>query len=182
MTRTAVAVAVVVVSVTLPGCGGDDDRVEREPRPGNAEARESPARAGKAPTKTEFVREADVLCAEARRRVAPIFKAVAEKVASEDAAGVAAQLPKGLPFADQLLSRIRALTPPKGDAEIVDKYLDTIAKQKGRIGPLVEALEADDISSSEVLVAELRQANQRARRLARDYGFEKCAPLALPAH
>ena len=93
---------------------------------------------------------------------------------------MAAQVRKGLPFANRLLSRMRALTPPKGDEAVVDRYLDTIARQKGRIGPLVEALEAEDISSIEVLVAELSQGNQRARRLARGYGFRECGPVALP--
>lgn len=180
MTRSAVAAVVVVASVALSACGGEDDRVEPQAGAGNAEARKRPATPGKAPTKSGFLREADSLCAEAKQRVAPILEAVAAKVADEDAAGVAAELRRGVSFADQLLARMRALTPPKGDEVIVDKYLDIIAKQKGRIGPLVEALEAEDISSIEVLVAELRQANERARRLARDYGFKKCGPVGFP--
>lgn len=181
MTRKAVAVALVVAGVALPGCGGEDERVERQPRSGDAEARKTPSTSGKASTKTEFLREADAICAEARQQVAPIFEAVATKVAREDAAGVADQLRKGLPIADELLSRMSALTPPKGDEAIFGKYLDIIASQKGRIHPLVEALEAEDISSIEVLVHELSQANHRARRLARGYGFEKCGPVALPS-
>lgn len=172
--------AVVVASVVLPGCGGEDDQVKSQPRPGDAVARRTPARPGEAPTKREFLRDADALCAEAKQRVAPISDAVAAKVASEDAPGVAAELRKGLPIADQLLGRMRALTPPKGDEAIVGKYLDTIAKQRGRIRPLLEALEAEDISSIEVLVAELRQGNKRAQRLAQGYGFTKCAPVDLP--
>lgn len=180
MLRTAVAVGLVVASVALPACEGEDDPVDRQPRSGNAEARKIPATPAKAPGKTEFLREADLLCATAKRQVAPIFRTIAAKVAAEDAAGVAAQLRKGLPFADQLLSRMRALTPPKGDEAVVDRYLDTIARQKRRIGPLVEALEAEDISSIEVLVAELGQGNRRARRLAGGYGFKECGPVALP--
>lgn len=128
-----------------------------------------------------FLRKADALCAEAKRQVAPIAVAVAAKVASEDAAGVAAELRKALPIADRLLGRMRALTPPKGDEAIVDEFLDTIAKQRGRIRPMVEALEAEDISSIEVLVEELRQGNRRAQRLAQGYGFTKCGPVGLPA-
>lgn len=178
--RTAGAVALILASVALAACGGEDDPVKRQPRSDHAQAPKAPATPGKAPGKTDFLREADLLCAGTKRQVTPIFKAVAAKVAAADAAGVAAQLRKGLPLADQLLSRMRALTPPKGDEALFDRYLDTIARQKRRIGPLVEALEAEDISSIEVLVAELGQGNQRARRLASGYGFKECGPVALP--
>ncbi len=102
------------------------------------------------------------------------------KRAHEDAAGVAGELRKALPIANQLLGRLRALTLPKGDEAIVARYLDIIAEQKERIRPLAEALEAEDISTIEVLVAELRQGSRRAQRLAHGYGFAKCTPEGLP--
>jgi len=136
--------------------------------------------AGRTPAKNEFLRKADALCAEAKRRIAPITAAVAVKRSREDAAGVASELRKALPIANQLLGRMRALTPPKGDEAILARYLDIFAEEKGRIRPLVEALEAEDISTIEVLVAELRQGRRRARRLAHGYGFTSCGPEGLP--
>ena len=177
-TRTGAAVAVIVV---LSGCGEGDEEAVTQPRAHGALAREASTRpAGKAPAKTEFLRKADALCAEAKRRIAPIAAAVAVKRAREDAAGVAGELRKALPIANQLLGRMRALTPPRGDEGILARYLDIIAQQKERIPPLVEALEAEDISTIEVLVAELRQGSGRAQRLAHGYGFAKCAPPGLP--
>jgi len=126
------------------------------------------------------LRKAEAVCADARQRVTRLSGGVAAKIADEDAAGVAAELRKGLPIADDLLGGLRALTPPRGDEGIVGDYLEVIAKQRGRIPPLVEALEAEDISTIEVLVAELRQGNQRAKRLAEDYGFRKCGPGGSP--
>jgi hypothetical protein len=178
--RTGVAVAVVVASAVLHGCGGDDDEGTSPPRPARAVAPETTARSGEAPTKPAFLREADALCAEAKRRVAPISAAVWAKIANEDAAGVAAELSKAVPIADEFLAKMRALTPPKGDETIVGRYVDVVAEQKRRLRPLVEALEAEDISTIEVLAAELRQGNQRARRLADDYGFTSCGPAGLP--
>lgn len=172
--------AVVVMSVLLSSCRGEDDGGASGPRPGGAVARTAPAKPGKPPTKAEFVRNADALCAETKRRLAPIYDAVGAKVANEDAAGVAAELRKGLPIADGLLARMRGLTPPRGDEAIVGKFLDTISAQKRRIRPLVEALDAEDISQIEVLAAELRQGNERAQRLAQRYGFTKCGPAELP--
>ena len=58
---------------------------------------------------------------------------------------MAGELRKALPIANQLLGRLRALTPPKGDEATVARYLDIIAEQKERIRPLAEAL--DDRSS-----------------------------------
>ena len=176
MTRMGAAVTVFVASVLLAGCGGDDDQATSQPRPGGAVTRTTPARSGEAPTKAEFLRQVDSLCAEAKRRVAPIAGAVRAKVASEDAAGVAAELRKALPIADEFLGSMRALIPPTGDEAVVAEYLDTVAEQRRRIRPLVEALEAEDISTIEVLAAELRQGNRRAQRLARGYGLTKCAP------
>jgi len=135
-------------------------------------------RSGEAPTKKEFVREANQICADAKRRIAPISDATAAKIDDEDALGAATELRKGLPIADEFLGQMRALTPPKGDVDIVAEYLDIVGKQKERIRPLAEALEAEDISGIEVLAAELKQGNQRAQRLARGYGFPKCGPGA----
>ena len=182
MTRTAVAVAVgvVVASVALLGCGGNDEDAATDRRQEGTAAREPPPHSAKPPTNAEFRRKADALCAEAKRRIAPVSEAIQAKRAREDAVGVAAELRRGLPIADQFLAGMRALRPPKGDEVIVGRYLDIVAEQRRRIRPLVEALEAEDISTLEVLVAELRQGNRRAQRLARGYGFTKCRPEGLP--
>ncbi len=73
-----------------------------------------------------------------------------------------------------------SLTPPKGGEGVVGKYLDTVREQRSRIRRLVEAVEAEDISTIEVLVAELSEGNERAGRLANDYGFRRCDPGDLP--
>ena len=137
-------------------------------------------RSGKAPTGTTFLRKAGAACADAQRRVAPIYAAVEAKVADMDAAGVAAELRKALPVADALVVRMRSLPPPKGDKAVVRRYLETIAQQRQRISSLVAALEAEDISRIEVLAAELREGNRRAQRLARRYGSRDCSPRDLP--
>jgi hypothetical protein len=179
--RTVAAVALVVASVVLAGCGGEDDEATTKRRPSAGVTRTAPASSGEAPTKEEFLRKANALCAEAKRRAAPISDAVNAKVDNEDAIGVAAELRKGLPIADQFLDGIRALTPPRGDEAIVGRYVDIVAAQRRRIPPLVEALEAEDISSIEVLAAELRQGNRRAQHLTRGYGLTRCGPAGLPA-
>jgi len=150
----------LMASGVLPGCGGEDDEPASRSRPGGALARKAPTRSGEAPTKKEFVREANQICADAKRRIAPISDATAAKIDDEDALGAATELRKGLPIADEFLGQMRALTPPKGDVDIVAEYLDIVGKQKGRIRPLAEALEAEDISGIEVLAAELKQAPQ----------------------
>lgn len=178
--RTGVAVAVVLACLVPSGCDGDNDQAPSRPRPSAPVADERRAGRGEAPTKPEFVQKADAVCARAKRRAAPISAAAEARVADEDAAGVAAELRKALPIADQFLGRMRALTPPKGDESTVGRYLDLVADQRKLIPPLVEALEAEDISTIEVLVAELREGNGRIRRLAHRYGFRDCGPQGLP--
>ena len=177
---TGAALALVVAAVVLPGCGGGTDEATSEPRQSATTAPEAGTKSGETPTKRKFLREADAICAEARRRAAPISAAVDRLIANEDAAGVADQLRKALPIADELLRKMRALGSPKGDEAIVRRYLAIVAEQKGRIPSLVEALEAEDISTIEVLAAELREGNRKADRLARRYGFKKCGTQGLP--
>lgn len=180
MTRTGAAVALLVASMVAVGCRDGEDGGATRTRAEGAPERRTPLGGGPRLTRSEFVREANALCAEAKRRGGPISHALAAKVAVEDAAGVAVELRKALPVAEDLLERLGALRPPVGDEAVVGRYLDLIAQQKRRIRPLAAALEAEDISTVEVLVAELREGNRRARRVARDYGLEECEPPGLP--
>lgn len=91
-----------------------------------------------------------------------------------------AELKKALPLADEFVERMRALTPPRGGERTLRRYLGIVAEQRRRIPPLVEALEAEDISTIEVLAGELREGNRRAGRLASSYGLTKCGPAGLP--
>jgi hypothetical protein len=118
---------------------------------------------------------------EARRRAAPISDAIRTKVASEDAAGVAAELRKALAHRGRAAGEAGRAQAARGDVAIVGRYVHLIAGQRMRIRSLVEALAAEDISTIEVVVAELREATRRAKRLADRYGFTKCDLGPLPA-
>jgi hypothetical protein len=178
--RAAAAVGLLVASMLALGCRGEDDETRTQTRPAGAKERTTPARTGPAPTRPRFTREANAACADAKRRAAPIAGAVAAKVREEDAAGVAEEVRKTLPIAEELLEKLGALTPPAGDEAVIGEYLDLVARQKERIRPLAEAVEAEDISTIEVLLAEVRAGNRRARRVARDYGLTQCEPPGLP--
>ena len=177
MARTGLTVALLAASVMALGCEGDD---EDSATPRTALERDPPAQAGTAPAKPKFVADTNALCTEAKQRAAPISDAIEAKVAREDAAGVAAELRKALPIADELVDKIAALKPPAGDEAIVARYLALVAEQTTRTRTLVRALMAEDILWIEDVVADLRKGNQRAKRLADDYGFMKCGPEGLP--
>ena len=178
MARTGTAVALLAASVLALGCQGDD---EESATRRTAPERDPPAQAGPSPARSKFVAAANALCVKARQRVAPIADAIKPKVANEDAAGVAAELRKALPIADDLLDKMSALKPPAGDEAIVARSLDLIAQQRLRLRTLVRALVAGDILWIEDVVAELREGNQRAKSLADDYGLAKCDPEGSPA-
>lgn len=180
-TQVVARVAVAVLAAGgMAGCGGGDEQTAGRTRPSAPPAREAPAKSGPAPTKRAFVRRADRLCAASKRRAAPISAAIDAKIADEDALGVAAELRKALSLAGEFLAKMRALTPPKGDEAGFRSYLEIVAEQKRRIPPLIEALEAEDISTVEVLADELRQGNRRGRRVAQGYGLTMCGPEGLP--
>ncbi len=180
MMRTVAAAATVVTSVVLLGCGGGDEEERKAPPRPSPAAREASRTPGEAATSPTFLRKADAACADAKRRVAPIYHAVEAKVADMDAAGVAVELRKALPIADALVERMRALAPPADDEAFIAQYLETIAQQRRRISSLAAALEAEDISRIELLAAQLRQGNRRAQRLAKRYGSKDCTPRDLP--
>jgi hypothetical protein len=166
-------------SVALVGCGGHGEQARSARSSGRPAARAPTAKHAEGPRRGQFLRTADALCSRARRRLAPIARAVVAKVADEDAAGVATELRKARPIADRLLEGLRALTPPRAGEDIFHAYLRIVARQEARIQPLAEALEGEDISTIEVLAADLRRDNERAERLARRYGFKRCGPGGL---
>ena len=170
-----------LAGVALSGCGGGDEEAADPAAPRSATGTDrQPARPGKAPSRAEFGRRADAACADAKERAAPISAALDRKVADEDAIGVAAELRKALPIARRLLRRMRALTPPSGDEATFERYLAVVTRQTGRVPLLIEALEAEDISTIEVLAEELKEGNRSARRLARLNGFKACDPPGVP--
>ena len=120
------------------------------------------------------------MCTQAKRRAAPIAGAVRAEVAEENAAGAARELRKVLPVAEDLRERLEALTPPAGDEATVARYIGVVGEQTARIRALADAVEGEDISTVEVLLEELTDANRRARRLATDYGLAQCQPPGLP--
>lgn len=179
--RRAPAVALLVAIMVAGSCTEEDgDESPTWTRPDRAVQRTTPARTSPAPTRSRFVREANALCTKAKRRAAPIAEAVNAEVAQQDAAGAARELRKALPVAEELRERLDALTPPAGDEAVVARYLRFVAGQAGRIRSLADALEGEDISTIEILLEELREANRRGRRLAGENGLAQCRPTGLP--
>ncbi len=84
-------------------------------------------------------------------------------------------LRKAPPIAEELLARLRALTPPSGDKRTVARYLDALSQQKEIVRQLAGALQQEDTSRAKALFTDFRQSEQQAEDLAQDYGFTKCS-------
>jgi hypothetical protein len=167
--RSKLAATVVAAVVALiGGCGGGDDEPATERQSTGGEAQRT------APTKAEFIEQADEICAEAKRKLAPVSRAGDAKNERGDIEGAAGELRKAVRIADEQLNKLRGLTPPEADRAVLAKYFDTIAEQKGLIRRIADALEEGDEEQATALASELDEGQQRAQGLAQGYGFKEC--------
>lgn len=109
-TGKALAAVVLAVTLALSGCGGSSDEE---------------ATAGDAPSKAEFLRKANAIC---RRGFAHINTTYGEfSKSAENSATEAERNEEALKIVPPTLTKValglRALEPPSGDEEHVDKML-----------------------------------------------------------
>ena len=135
----------VVLALAAAGCGGGSD--------------------DNAPTKAEFARKANAICAKGNRTIEAAanrtFTTKAPPPKSEQIAFVKKDV---LPSVESQVSDIRALTPPKGDEDRVKAILDSadqaIAKTKKNPQLATEEGKNDPFAP--------------ANKLARQYGLKTC--------
>ena len=165
--RLRLALPVVVLALVGCGGGGDSDDV------GPPQPRDRPGEAA-ALSKPEFVERADAICMEARAAVKRHEDAARAAARDEDAEAVADALNGTAEEADEQVDRLRAVTPPRGDEEIVDRYLTGIEDQIAVLRRAADAAERNDTSALNTLLQENQRASGEIRGLAQGYGFKEC--------
>jgi hypothetical protein len=160
-------VLLAALALALAGCGDSDDGAtgaagttakppvtEGSPQQTETTERESTTpsepRSGRAPSKPDFVAAADRTCRAARRDGLGI------KSVGRTSAG------------------LRKLQPPKGDELEVERYalaLDSVIGVRRRLRDARRGKNNEDIA---FLSEALETAEERARTLARSYGFKAC--------
>ncbi len=161
-------VLILLIAGLIAGCGDDDDD-------SSGQASSEATTTEQAPTKAEFIRQADRICGEGDRELAPILETINTKAKRGDIDGVVAEYRKAEPIIEEQLAELRKLTPPDDDEETVSKYLDSVAEGADLVPRLLESLEDEDKERAETLGKEAARVQLRSQRLARGYGFKECA-------
>ncbi len=144
---------VLLLALALGGCGGSDDNVGDEPL-----------------TKAQFIERADAICAgtdKTQKSALRIFfqkhpKATASKAVEEEVVVVV-----GLPPVRTEVKELAALSPPKGDEQKIQTFIQEIeeAVKKGEADPST-MIQGKRGSGGPFAVA---------GKLAREYGMKTCA-------
>ncbi|MDQ3958450.1 MAG: hypothetical protein M3273_09035 [Actinomycetota bacterium] len=118
--------------------------------------------------KEEFIAAADDVCREAD-------EAISELSPAKDAEGIAAFLERAEEISQRLVSRLRDLEPPEGDADVIDRMIDAIERATDQLEPLAAAATAGG-GPQELgrLQRRALRATDEVNRIARSYGFEAC--------
>lgn len=158
--------ALVVIIVAIASAGGDDDG-------GITPVEEVNGGGESAGSKSQFIREADAICAEANAAIASL------------SAGAAAEDPELLAeqqyeYTRSELEQLQTLTPPEGDRAALNRFYAALREQIDVLYKQQLAIQrADDTALADVST-ELPAAQAELRAAAADYGFEECGREGEP--
>lgn len=159
----ALALTAAATAVAAAGCGGD----------GDGAGSSSPVGGG-TPTKAQYIRAADAICADVARRT----KAYADQVdALPDGAGpdrLAPILRSGLAETRKGVRRLRSLKVPGEDRATIGSYFASLEKSVVAYGDLQKAIGAQDEAKARRIAADADPLFDEQRRLAQAYGFKRC--------
>jgi len=146
MKKLPLLLAIVVVipaSIVLSACGGSDDSSD-------------------APTKAEFIAQADAICAKGDDEItAKVKEQFGDKDPNKDEAN-AFVTDEVVPNIEQQATDLRKLTPPEGDEEEFNALLDSLDEGLSKIN--------DDPAAAFGQSNPLADANEKAQA----YGFTSC--------
>ncbi len=134
---------VIPASIALSACGGSDDSSD-------------------APTKAEFITQADAICARGDDRITAKLKQQFGEKSPNKKETITFISDEVVPNIEQQATELRKLTPPEGDEEEFNALLDSL---EGGVAKL-----KDDPASTLGPDSPLADANKKAQ----DYGFTSC--------
>jgi hypothetical protein len=143
-------VGLTVVAAVAAGCGGGDEAL----------------------SKPEYVKQANAVCKRFNTDVER--QAVRQFAGIRDESDLTAAKARGfyetaLPRFDKALEDLRALEPPEGDRETVEKIYEAGARERDKI-------ETDIRDDRKVkALATTESPTPRFQQLAKDYGLDTCA-------
>lgn len=123
-------------------------------------------------SKDDFVAAADDACREADERIRSIGRPRVEE-------GVLEYVEQAEDIADALVSDLRALDPPEGDADQVEQMIDGLERSADLLAPLAEATIDRDQETLAELQQEVQQTTDDVNEAAESYGFQVCGAKVL---
>lgn len=174
--RRATVLALLSAALVAFGCGDSDDD-DAPPR----EAGGAPA------TKSEYIAQADEICARDRaefdsdfrhgglRRDARLESETDQANDSRDEYRRAADLlQEGIDKGEAQIEELRAITPPAGDEQVIEDWLDAGAKAVAVGASGVDPLRSGDTITAQEIADKSRSLDTKADGIATRYGFEVC--------
>jgi hypothetical protein len=129
-------------------------------------------------TKAEWIAKADAICAATKEETAPLkAEANALKEAPENASTyqkLAEVLKAGTASIPKETAALRALEPPSGDQEIIQKMIGTVEANATLGDSMADALENSDLERFEALNEQAKENTTKAKGLAQGYGLKVC--------
>ena len=139
------ALAFVVVLAVVAGCGGSSRL-----------------------SKAEYAKRADAICTKYNAKIQALGRPTA-------VSGLPAYVDKALPLARKGDDELRALKPPKDEAQTAKEWLDQNDSVVGSMERLRDAAKKGDRAGIQTALNEASSANRTANGLARRLGLRVCA-------
>lgn len=120
-----------------------------------------------APTKEEFIEQADRICRQVDEKTQDLEPPRTPEALDEFIGEAAA-------ITEELLRRLRELEPPEGDADVIEEMTDRIESAMDLLPEIQTAAEERDVAEIDRLATRLQEEAAEANRIARRYGLEEC--------
>lgn len=154
----------------------------------------APAAQAAAPTRAEFVAQADAICLAKVKEIEPPLNLLDRKLKRARVGRNASHRtiirkifrPYGQAFvlfglaANNAVGAIAALTPPSADAALVAQWLDSIRVDAGNLNSYGTALKAGRLRAAQALENELIVHGQATDQIVSGFGFQYCAAPEAP--
>jgi hypothetical protein len=127
-----------------------------------------------------WVREANGICAEVNERLhallGPEYDAFPPSVPRErpPKEQLVAFVEQALPLANEALARFRSLSPPEGEESTVVRMIDLLEQSVTSFQNASSAIQNGDSATTENLLADGLDRDQRASEIARGLGAHRC--------
>lgn len=165
-------IGLLLVCIAVAGCGGSS----------SSSSQSGSGTSGiPAPTRAQFIAEADGICRNARARGIAETAAIRAKTnavgASDTAAtrqALANQLNSSAGVESTFLDQLRALHQPPNDGAVISKYLAGLSAGIGLIRQLATNVANNDTQGIQRTAQQAQQRSTSDMALARSYGFKVC--------